>query len=66
MKGENMVKQINIDGGTIPIEVKEEKGVHIITVDGVEWVRTESYMHSTVLFNLMCDHITEYMQYKKI
>ncbi len=61
-----MVKQINIDGGTIPIEVKEEKGVHIITVDGVEWVRTESYLHSTILYNMMCDHLTDYMNYKKV
>ena len=36
-----MVKQINIDGGTIPIEVREENETHIITVDGVEWVRTK-------------------------
>ena len=61
-----MVKQINIDGGIIPIEVKEENGVHIIVVDGVEWVWTESYLHSTILYNMMCDHITEYMHYKKI
>ena len=61
-----MVKQINIDGGTIPIEVREENGTHIITVDGVEWLRSDSYMHSTILFNLMSEHLTEYMQYKKI
>lgn len=56
---------IDEDGNTIPAKVREEDGEHIITIDGVEWVRTENYMHATVLFNMMVEHITEYMTYRK-
>ena len=31
---------IKIDGGEIPIKVELINGEHVITVDGVEWVRT--------------------------
>lgn len=61
-------EQIIIDesGNTIPIRVREEDGEHIITIDGVEWVRTTNITHATVLFALMYEHITEYMSYRKI
>ena len=61
-----MKKKIEIEPGlTIPIEVHEEEGVHIITVDDIEWVKTDNYLHATVLFNMLADHITEYMSYSK-
>lgn len=63
-----MKKDVVIDGAghTIPVEVEEIDGEHIITVDSVVWVRTENYMHAAVLFNLIADHITEYMNYEHI
>lgn len=56
---------INDKGDTIPVSVDEENGTHVIKIDGVEWVRTENYMHATVLFNMISEHITEYVHYEK-
>lgn len=55
---------INENGDTIKVNVYEKDGVHVIDIDGVVWVETENYMHATVLFNMIADHITEYMTYK--
>ena len=62
-----MEKQIviNENGDTIPIKVEEVDGVHIISVDGVVWVKTENYLHATILFNMMYEHLTKYMSYAK-
>ena len=61
-----MERQIEIkDGFTIPIEVHEESGEHVISIDGTEWVRTKNYMHATVLFNMLAEHVTEYVNYTK-
>jgi hypothetical protein len=49
----------------IPIEVHEEDGEHIISVDNVEWLRTDNKVHAAVLFNMMVDHLPEYMNYAK-
>lgn len=51
---------------TVPIKVEEIDGEHIITIDGIEWVRTTNMVHAAVLFNMMHDHITDYIQYDKI
>jgi hypothetical protein len=56
---------INDKGDTIPVSVNEENGTHVIKIDGVEWVRTDNYMHATVLLNMISEHITEYVHYKK-
>ena len=56
---------INEKGDTIPITVSENNGVFGIDIDGVEWCSTNNQVHATVLFNLMKDHITEYMHYEK-
>lgn len=59
-------REIVIDKGfVLPIEVHEEDGEHIISVDGVEWCRTGNQMHAAVLFNMMAEHLTEYMTYAK-
>lgn len=55
---------IDNEGHTIPVEVNELTGEHIITVDNVEWVKTANQTHAAVLFNMIADHLTEYMQYK--
>ncbi len=57
-------RDIKINGGTIPITVHEENGLHIIEIDGVKWVETPNQMHAAVLCNMLADHVTEYMQYK--
>ncbi len=67
-KGEGIMrneKQIVIDdqGNTIPIVVELVEGEHIISVDGVEWLRTANMTHAAVLFNMMAEHLTEYMTY---
>jgi hypothetical protein len=60
-----MVRDVEVEGIKIPISVDELDGVNIISVDGVEWVKTENKVHAAVLFNMIADHLTEYMQYKK-
>ena len=58
-------KMIDIGNGKmIPITAEEIDGVHTIKVDGVVWVETENMVHAAVLFNMMADHITEYMTYQ--
>lgn len=63
--GKEILIVIDEAGHTIPVKVFGEGDEHVITVDGVEWVRTKNQMHATVLFNMMADHITEYMNYEK-
>lgn len=58
--------KINDKGDTIPIDLVEEEGVFYIDVDGVEWVETEAPYHAAVLFDMMADHLGEYMHYEKI
>lgn len=50
-------------GKEIPVKVEQVGDEHIISIDGVEWVRTKNKMHATVLFEMIVDHITEYMSY---
>lgn len=58
---------INIQGGSIPIELyrytEPEEEYYIILVDGVEWLDTDSRTHAAVLFQMMQEHVTEYMNY---
>lgn len=61
-----MTREIKVNGGSIPVNVEENNGVHVITIDGVVWVETDNYIHATVLFNMICDHITEYMHYERL
>lgn len=61
-------EKIRIAGGEIPITLcldeDQEGKYYTISIDGVEWVTVESQMHAVVLFNMMKDHITEYMHYE--
>lgn len=61
-------EKIKITGGEIPITLcldKDQEGeYYTISIDGVEWVTTENQMHAVVLFEMMKDHITEYMHYE--
>lgn len=61
---------LKIEGGEIPIILakdKDEQGeFYFIAIDNVEWVTTENKTHAIVLFELMKDHITNYMTYKRI
>ena len=60
-----MKRGVVVNGIEISVEVDEVDGEHIIWIDGVEWVRTENRVHAAVLFNMICDHIGEYMNYAK-
>ncbi len=59
---------LQIDGGEIPITLSrdsDDDGIFfIIDIDGVEWLTTENEIHAAVIFEMMKDHITEYMNYK--
>lgn len=58
--------KINELGDTIKIEVKEIDGLHTIFVDGVKWVEMDNMMHAAVIYNMLADHITEYMNFEII
>lgn len=68
-------EQIKIyDGFEIPITLEgtshlspknEEIENYSIYIDGVHWVTVSNRVHVVVLFELMKDHITEYMHYEK-
>jgi hypothetical protein len=61
-----MIRKVKIsDDFYIEVKVEPIGDEHIISIDGVEWVRTNNYVHATVLFNMIADHITEYMHYEK-
>lgn len=61
-------EMIEVPGGKIQIVLDEnydEEGAYYnIYVDGVCWLETENGMHATVLFEMMKDHITEYVHYE--
>ena len=61
-------EKIKVTGGEISITLcldnDSERKFYTINIDGVEWLTTENQMHATVLFNMMKDHITEYMHYQ--
>lgn len=55
---------INKQGDTLPITLSSERHTYYIAIDGVKWVETSNEMHAVVLFEMMKNHVTEYMQYK--
>lgn len=61
-----MGRKIKVNGVEITVEVDEIDGEHIVWIDGVEWVRTKNRVHAAVLYNMICDHIGEYVNYEKI
>ncbi len=63
-------EMFQIEGGAIPITLikdNDDDGIFFsINIDGVEWLYTENKTHAVVMFEMMKDHITDYMNYKKI
>lgn len=59
-------EKIKISNGEIPITLSIDEEVFVIDIDGIEWLETENQIHASVLFTMMKEHITEYMNYKKI
>lgn len=63
-------ESIKIQGGKIPIVMysnEDEEGVfYTIEIDGVEWLASVNRTHAVLLFEMMKDHITDYMHYEKL
>lgn len=61
---------IKITGGEIPIVLydnEDDEGIfYTIEIDDVEWLATTNQTHAVVMFEMMKDHITEYMNYVKL
>ena len=61
-------ESLAIEGGIIPINLyrREDDNLKVwgVDVDGVEWFETENPMHAAVLYNMMVDHLTQYMHYE--
>ena len=61
---------IQIDGGQIPINLycrKTEDGgkFYEAEIDGVLWYTTEAAHHAMILYTLLRDNVTKYMNYIK-
>ena len=67
---EQRKESIKIKGGEIPIVLyinEDEEGVfYTIEIDGVEWLASANRTHAVLLFEMMKDHITDYMHYAKL
>ena len=59
---------IKIPSGAIPINLwkKPSDEVYGVSVDGVDWFVTGSMMHAVVLYTMMSEHLTDYMNYRKV
>ena len=64
---------LEVEGGTIPVTMWKTslyiaddhiQDTFTLEVDGVEWLKTKSVMHAAVLFEMMMEHVTEYMHYE--
>lgn len=51
------------DDMSIPAKIFPDGQDHVITIDGVEWVRTKNPVHAAVLFQMMVDNIVDYVDY---
>lgn len=61
-------EELEAEGGTVPINLwkrREEDGSEVwgVDVDGVDWFELGNEMHATVLYQLMVDHVTDYVHY---
>lgn len=67
---EQRKESIKIKGGEIPIVLysnEDEEGVfYTIEIDGVEWLASVNRTHAVLLFEMMKDHINDYMHYAKL
>ena len=53
----------------LPIELEEtilneEESYYIVLIDGVEWFTSHSKMHAIILYELLKDHVTDFMHYE--
>ena len=68
MRDIEKTESLAIEGGIIPINLyrREDDNLKVwgVDVDGVEWFETENPMHAAVLYNMMVDHLTQYMHYE--
>lgn len=64
------VYPLEVEGGDIFISLSTDEDVYgdyyLIEIDGVKWVDIRNKTHAIVLYEMMKDHVTEYMHYKKI
>lgn len=64
-KGRKEIIEIS-DSLSLIAEVYSDGNEHVITIDGVEWVRTSNQMHATVLFQMIVDNIADYVNYESL
>jgi hypothetical protein len=69
MREEIRRELIEVSGGAIPITLEKETDpdgesyVYNVFIDGVFWCSALTLMHSSVLFSVLRDHVSEYMNY---
>lgn len=56
-------------GFDLPIEleetiINEEDSYYIVLIDNVEWFTSHSKMHAIILYELLKDHVTDFMHYQ--
>jgi hypothetical protein len=68
-----LVDEVEIDGGetmlsetSIPITLSKQGDEFVVSIDSVEWVRTENSVHASILYEVLRENVTEYMEYKAL
>ena len=56
----------NLVDTTIPITLEKDGDNYSIYIDGVHWVTTTNQTHAVVMFVMMQENITDYMNYTKL
>lgn len=50
----------------IPITLSKDGDNFIIAIDGVDWVTVTNETHAIVLFTMMMENMTDYMNYSEL
>ena len=56
---------INENGDTIPVKYEEIDGLHFVSVNDELWATSENDLYAQVIFNLIANHVTDYLEFKK-
>ena len=61
-------RQIDIEGGQIPVTFWRTATTYGASIDGVQWFELDytEQVHAAVLYNMLADHITEYYHYRHL
>lgn len=56
---------VEIPGGAIPLTIEALGDEFLISVDGEQWCEARSQRHAVIIFEMLLEHLTEYMHFEK-